>query len=128
MSDKYQLTPVEHELMEILWSIDHGSVRDVIAHLPHHRQLAYTSVSTILRILQQKKLLSAEKIGKQHIYRPILTKDNFATHSVKKMVSDVFSGNSVQLVSYLVDKQSLSIDEIEAIQQLLDAKKKEMAK
>lgn len=128
MSDKYSLTPVEHELMEILWDLGTGTVRDVLAQLPKNRQLAYTSVSTILRILQQKKWVKAEKIGKQHSYRPILTKEKFATHSVKKMVNDVFSGSPLEMVSYLVDKQPLSIDEIDTIQKLLDEKKRELAK
>lgn len=126
MSEKYQLTPVEHELMEILWIIKEGTVRDVIAKLPKNRSLAYTSVSTILRILQQKKIITAIKMGKQHIYRPRFTKELYATHSVKKMVTQIFSGNSVELVSYLVDKNNLTIDDLNAIQKLLDSKKKEL--
>lgn len=127
MSEKYQLTPVEHELMEILWKLGQGTVRDVIARLPKDRDLAYTSVSTILRILQQKKILTAIKTGKQHVYQPILTKDKFAAHTVKTMVKHVFSGNSVSMVAHLVDTNNLSIEEIDAIQKLLESKKKGLA-
>jgi predicted transcriptional regulator len=126
MTEKFQLTPVEHELMDILWKIGEGTVRDVMAHLPRHRQLAYTSVSTILRILQQKKILGTEKMGKQHIYKPLLTKKSFANYSVKTMIKRVFSGNSAKLVAYLVDQHNLTINDIEAIQQLLETKKKEL--
>lgn len=127
MSEKYSLTPVELELMDILWRIGEGSVRAVMAELPKNRNLAYTSVSTILRILQEKKILTAKKLGRLHIYLPTLSKQTFATHSVNKMVNQIFSGNSVELVAYLVDKHDLSIDEISAIQKLVNAKKKEMA-
>ena len=65
-------------------------------------------------------------MGRQHIYQPLLSKHTFAIHSVKKIVKQVFSGNSTELVTYLVDKASLSIKEINAIQQLLDTKKKEL--
>jgi predicted transcriptional regulator len=126
MQEKYQLTPVEHELMEILWKLEQGTVRDVMSQLPRDRHLAYTSVSTILRILQQKKIIGAIKSGKQHIYQPLLSKEAYASHSVKKMVSQVFSGNSVNLVAYLVDKHGLSTEEIDAIQRLLAARKKEL--
>lgn len=126
MPEKYHLTPVEHELMEILWMLGQGTVRDVLAHLPKHRQLAYTSVSTILRILQQKKIVSARKIAKQHIYQPILSKETFATDSIKTMVKQIFSGNSVDLVAYLVDKQHLSTEELNQIYQLIASKKKEL--
>lgn len=126
MSEKYQLTPVEHELMEIVWKLGQGTVRDVIACLPKKRNLAYTSVSTILRILQQKKILGVIKSGKQHIYKPILTKESFATHSIKTMVKQVFAGNSVDLVAYLVDKNDLSTNEIDAIQTMLESKKRSL--
>jgi predicted transcriptional regulator len=128
MSAKYNLTPVEFELMEILWKIKEGTVRDVMAHLPKNRELAYTSVSTILRILQQKKIVSAEKIsGRQHIYIPALDKDKFAAHSISKIVSQVFSGNSVEMVAHLVSANNLTQEEINSIQKLLDARKKEIA-
>lgn len=123
MSDKTHLTPVELELMDILWKINQGTVRDVMAHLPKNRDLAYTSVSTILRILQQKKILNAKKIGRQHIYRPILSKQLFATHSVNRIVKQIFGGDSVELVAHLIDKNGLSKDELSALQALLDAKK-----
>lgn len=126
MSEMLQLTPVEHELMEILWTLDGGTVREVIAALPHNRQLAYTSVSTILRILQHKKILTAVKVGKQHIYKPLLTKERYATHSLNKMVKQVFSGRSAELVAYLVDQQSLTLDEINEIQTRLEQKKREL--
>lgn len=127
MSEKIQLTPVEQELMDILWVIGQGTVHEVLEQLPKNRKLAYTSVSTILRIMQQKNILTIKKNGRQHIYKPLISKQKFASHSVKKIVKQVFSGNSVELVNYLLDKNNLSINEIDTIQKLLDAKKKELA-
>ena len=127
MDDKYRLTPVEAELVEILWSLGQGSVHDVMALMPPHRKLAYTSVSTILRILEQKGILTTQKISRQHIYIPLLSKQNFVNHSITKIVNQVFAGNSVELVTYLVDKNDLTLDEINSIQQLLNDKKKELA-
>lgn len=121
------LTPVELELMEILWRIKEGSVHDVMLHLPRDRNLAYTSVSTMLRILQQKNVLDIKKIGRLHIYYPVLSKETYATYSINKIVKGAFSGKSAELLAYLVDKNQLSMDEINALQQLLDAKKKELS-
>jgi len=125
MTEQYQLTPVEYELMEILWMIKEGTVHDVMTYLPKGRDLAYTSVSTILRILQQKKILTIKKMGRKHIYLPLLTKEIYASHSIKKMVKQVFAGNSVSLVAYLVNENTLSRDELTTIQELLEVKKKE---
>lgn len=127
MSEKYYLTPVELELMEILWNLSQGTVHDVLAKLPSERKLAYTSVSTMLRILQQKQILGIKKVSRQHVYYPQLDKETYATHSIKKIVKQVFSGNSVELVAHLVDRNQLSIDEINALQALLDSKKKELS-
>lgn len=125
MSDKYNLTPVELELMSILWRIKQGTVRDVISELPQSRNLAYTSVSTILRILQQKKILTAEKSGgRQHIYIPVMSRTEFASHSLNKISSHVFSGNSVEMVAHFIQKNDLTNDDIEMIQKLLETRKK----
>jgi predicted transcriptional regulator len=126
MSDKHQLTPVEHELMEILWRLGEGTVREVLANLPVNRQLAYTSVSTILRILEQKKVLRAIKDGKQHIYRPLLSKEVFATHTVNSVVKQIFAGKSSDLVAYLVDNTDLTAADIDALHEMLENKKKEL--
>jgi BlaI family transcriptional regulator, penicillinase repressor len=127
MSEKYNLTPVELELMEILWKISQGTVRDVMAQLPKKRELAYTSVSTILRILQQKKILTAKKTdSRQHVYIPLLSKQKYAAHSVNKIMYQVFSGNSVEMVAHLMKQNHLTRDDIDSIQQLLEDRKKEM--
>lgn len=127
MNKKKQLTPVELELMDILWELGQGTVHDILERLPAQRKLAYTSVSTILRILQQKNILSAQKVGRQHIYRPLLSKNVFASDSVTKMIKQVFSGNSLELVNYLLDKNQVSLDDINAIEKLLEIKKQELS-
>ncbi len=127
MTEKYYLTPVELELMEILWNLGQGSVHEVIDHLASDRSLAYTSVSTMLRILQQKNILGIKKLSRQHIYYPLLSKEKYATHSIKKIVQHAFSGKSAELVAYLVDKNKLSLDEINSLQQLLNAKKRDLS-
>jgi len=126
MVERTTLTPVELELMEILWAIKEGTVHDVQAQLPSNRKLVYTTVSTMLRILQQKEVVTIRKEGRKHIYRPLMSKQKFTNHSVKKIIKHSFSGNSVELVNYLLGKNTLSITEINAIQELLDSKKKEL--
>ena len=79
VSDDKMLTEVELELMTILWSLSEGSVADVIERLPKNRNLAYTSVSTILRILEQKGTLKARKEGRGHIYMPLVSKESDET-------------------------------------------------
>lgn len=116
------LTKVELELMKHLWKIGEGAVRDVITALPADRKLAYTSVSTILRILEQKGILQSRKQGRSHIYTPTIEKEHYETDSLMNYVKNVFDDTPAMLVKRLLDTESLSADDIEAIKKLIDEK------
>ncbi|MGZ3768112.1 MAG: BlaI/MecI/CopY family transcriptional regulator [Bdellovibrio sp.] len=121
-----KLTDVELELMTILWKLNEGSVSDVIEQLPKNRDLAYTSVSTILRILEQKGVLKTRKEGRGHIYIPMLKKTDYESRTVKDVVERVFEGTPVALVKQLLDSVKINEDEIKQIKELikkLDEKK-----
>lgn len=110
-SNEKLLTDVELELMTILWQLGEGAVADVLDHLPKNRDLAYTSVSTILRILEQKEIVKTRKEGRGHIYIPALKKTEYETKTLKHVVDRVFDGTPVALVRQLLD--SVSVDESE---------------
>lgn len=113
------LTEVELELMSILWRMGEGSVADVIEHLPKNRELAYTSVSTILRILEQKEVLMTRKEGRGHVYIPVLEKSDYETKTVKHVVDRVFDGAPVALVRQLLDSVEIGEAEIAELKRLL---------
>jgi predicted transcriptional regulator len=113
------LTDVELELMTILWKIKEGSVADVMNHLSPERDLAYTSVSTMLRILEQKKIVKNRKEGKGHIYIPVIQKDQYEIKAVKHVVDKVFEGTPSLLVKQLLGSGKLSETELAEIRSLL---------
>ncbi len=117
------LTEVELELMSILWKLEEGSVNDVMDALHEERDLAYTSISTILRILEQKKILKTRKEGRGHVYIPLLKRPEYEAKSVKHMVDKVFDGAPVAMVSALIkqllDTKNLDQAELTEIQALL---------
>jgi predicted transcriptional regulator len=113
------LTEVEFELMSILWRLGEGSVADVIGQLPENRELAYTSVSTILRILEQKTILSIRKEGRGHIYIPTLRKSEYEAKAVKDVVERVFDGTPAALVRQLLDSGDVTDKELVEIRKLV---------
>jgi len=113
------LTDTELELMTILWKLGEGSVADVIDNLSRGRELAYTSVSTILRILEHKLVLKTRKEGKGHIYIPALQKDEYEKKAVKHVIDKVFDGTPSLLVKQLLDTSRLSEKELKDIKSLL---------
>lgn len=118
LSDKL-LTEVELELMTILWRVGEGSVSDVIEKLPADRDLAYTSVSTILRILEQKGILTIRKEGRGHIYIPVLKKPDYEAKTVKHVVERVFDGTPVALVRQLLDSGEVDKRELAELKKLI---------
>ncbi|MDF3020487.1 MAG: putative transcriptional regulator [Steroidobacteraceae bacterium] len=118
-----RLTDVELELMTILWRLGEGAVSDVIGELPPQRELAYTSVSTILRILETKGVLAARKEGRGHIYVPLLGKSEYEARAVKDVVDRVFQGVPVAMVRQLLDNVELSATDLREVRKLLDRPK-----
>ena len=113
------LTEVELEMMNILWKRGSGTVNDVLQALPPRRKLAYTSVSTMLRILEQKGALSSKKEGRGHTYFPELAKQEYETKSVQHLVTNVFGGAPSQLVQRLLEAESITEEELQSIRDLL---------
>ncbi len=121
---KELLTEVELELMNILWQLGEGTVRDVLANLASGRQLAYTSVSTIIRILEQNNFVSSRKQGKTHIYTPVIPKEVYEAKSLNHIVKNLFDNAPTSLVARLVDDQDLSQRELKEMKKTLEERLK----
>jgi predicted transcriptional regulator len=118
-ADDKMLTDVELELMTILWKLGEGSVADVIQGLSRSRDLAYTSVSTILRILEQKGIVTTRKEGRGHIYIPALKKTEYEAKAVKHVVDRVFEGTPIALVKQLLDTGDLTEEDMRELKSLI---------
>jgi predicted transcriptional regulator len=124
-ASKLLLTEVELELMTIVWHLGSATVNEVLAELPARRNLAYTSVSTILRILEQKGVLASEKVGRGHVYRPLVARADYEIRAVKDVVGRVFGGQPLSLVRALMASGVLGDGEIEALRATLGEGKEE---
>ena len=114
------LTEVELEMMNILWAKGSATVNDVQRALSPERKLAYTSISTMLRILEQKGILASRKEGRGHVYFPKLEKHEYETRSLHHLVNNVFAGAPAQLVQRLLEVESLSEKELSDIKKILN--------
>lgn len=113
------LTEAELELMQILWKLGEGSVADVLSAILETPKPAYTTVSTLLRILEQKDVLSTRKEGRGHVYIPKLTRVAYEAKAVRQVVDRVFEGTPVALVKQLLNSVDLDADELSQIRALL---------
>ena len=127
MSATDKLTPVEWEIMGAVWKLGGSpSVRDVLEFAFPNGEKAYTTVQTIMNILEKKGLLKRKKHGLVNFYRPIKTKDQMINSEMSQLVSRMFSGSIPAVANYLIKSGDLSLKEIEKIKKLLDEKEAEL--
>ena len=113
-----KLTIKEEEIMQILWNIEKGFVKDVIDKLPSPKP-PYTTVSSIIRILEGKGFVSHNTYGNTHEYFPIVSKEDYRKNSFTNFVDKYFDSSIKNVVSFLMKEEKLSTKEIEEIKQLL---------
>ena len=116
------LTATELEMMNVIWRIGPCSVLQVVEQLRSERELAYTSVSTIVRILEQKGYVISSKEGRGHLYEAAVSKEDYQRSKVRRMVTSVFDNTPALLVRRLLDTESLSSDDLAQIRALLRKK------
>ncbi len=117
-----ELTKAEEEIMHVLWKLDSAFVKDIIPELPEPTP-AYNTVSTIVRILQEKGFVGYERIGQSHKYHPLITKEAYTKSFMKGFVSKYFSGSYQQMVSFFTKEDNLSTSELEQLLKELKNKK-----
>lgn len=113
-----ELTRAEEQIMQILWKLGRGFVRDILEHFPDPKP-AYNTVSTIVRILEKKGFVSYRAFGKTHEYYPIVSKDIYKKAYLNSFVKNYFSGSFQELVSFFAEDRELSVTELEEIMAMI---------
>ena len=114
------LTEVELELMNVIWDLGDCTVKDVQTRLANDRELAYTSVATIMKILEQKGALSSRKEDRAHTYRPLISRTDYEATSLRHLEANVFRGDPTSMVMRLLNDGRISHDELQTIRKILD--------
>src|SRR5476649_2701180 len=112
------LTGQELEIMKIVWERENTTVRDVYEKLLETRKVAYTTVMTMMKILEQKKYLKKTLAERAYVYRPAQPKRQVIGAMVREFVNRVFNGSAEPLLVHLVDEHDLSPKDLEEIARL----------
>jgi predicted transcriptional regulator len=116
------LTDVELELMIALWQIGSGSVRDVMAALSDDSKRAYTSIATIMKILEDKGYATSARADRSLIYTPVVERSAYENKSLKNLSDSLFGGTPTALVARLVDNEDLTDEMIQEIKQIIETR------
>ncbi len=118
-----QLTKAEEDIMQILWKLEEANVASIISEFPEPKP-AYNTVSTIVRILENKEFVDYRKEGRGHIYFPKVKKSDYSDQSLHKLMDGYFQGSFKSMVSFFMKKNDISISEMESIMKEINKEKK----
>ncbi|GLQ36294.1 transcriptional regulator [Amylibacter marinus] len=113
------LTSVELEMMTVLWSLGQATVREIVDHESHDVKRAYTSVATVMKILEQKNFVISAKSDRSLLFRPLVSKEVYQGRSLQNISKTLFEDTPSALVARLVDDENLTEDMLEEMQEML---------
>lgn len=118
-----QLTKAEEQIMQILWTIEKGTVQDILKEFTDNKP-ARTTIATVLSILESKDFVDHNNEGRVNIYRPLVSKEEYSKKQLFGFVKNYFDGSFSSMVSFFAKETNLSISEMDKI---LEETKKALA-
>ena len=107
-----RLTKAEEQVMQILWDLDRGLVRDVIDKLPAPKP-AYNTVSTVIRVLERKGFVDHKAYGTTYEYFPIIKKEEYTRVHFSDLMKNYFNNSFPEMAAFFARENNLSLDELQ---------------
>lgn len=117
------LTKAEEEVMQALWSIGHGFLKDILEVTEEPKPHSNT-IATLLKILIDKGYVEASQQGRNNLYRPLVSKEEYGKRSVQQIVKGYFGGSASKLVSQFIKDEKISVAELEELLKQIRSTKK----
>jgi len=107
-----KLTKAEEEIMLILWRLGEALVRDIISQL-EDPETPYTTVSTVIRVLEKKNFVSHKAYGSTYLYFPLVSKKEYSNTQLKDFVGSYFNGSFSGMATFFAKENDISMEELE---------------
>jgi BlaI family penicillinase repressor len=115
------LTGLQLSILEVLWDRGEATTQDVWEHLTRDRQLAVTTVATLMSRLERKNVLTHRREGRQYVYRATVTRGEVRRSKVRELTENLFGGDPTALLSHLVKVEDVEPAELRRMRELLDS-------
>jgi predicted transcriptional regulator len=109
-----ELTKAEEQIMQLLWELDKGFVKDIVELMPDPKP-AYNTVSTIIRILEKKGFVGHNAYGKTHEYYPLVSRKDYTRSYMKNFMRNYFSGSFQEMVSFFAREDNMSVSDLDEL-------------
>ena len=114
-----ELTKAEEQIMQILWQLKEGIVKDILEKIPEPKP-AYNTVSTVVRVLEGKGFIDHKAYGNSHVYFPLISEDDYKKFTFDKLMTNYFDNSYKSLVSFIADEQDLGLKELDELTELIN--------
>ncbi len=111
LGEMKELTKAEEQVMQILWQLKEGIVKDILAKMPDPKP-AYTTVSTVVRVMETKGFVAHKAYGTSHVYYPTINEDEYKKLAFDKLLKTFFNDSVKELISYLAKEKKLNITDL----------------
>lgn len=118
-----ELTKAELEIMQILWNKEQAFMGEIVDAFPKERRPAYSTIQTVIKVLEKKDIIGHETFGKVNRYFPIIKKEDYRREILYRNLQELFDGSTAQLVSCLADTGKITIDQFNELQIMVNKMK-----
>ena len=115
-----ELTKAELEIMQIIWEQKESFMGDIVDAFPENDRPAYSTIQTVVKVLEKKNFVSHQTFGKVNRYYPLITKEEYRKSILSSTLNNFFNNSPKEMLSCLVENKSLSINEYEQLKKLID--------
>lgn len=116
-----ELTKAEEQVMKYAWKLEKAFLKDIVEQFPEPKP-AYTTISTVVRVLVKKEFLKFTTFGKIRQYYPTITKDIYFKKHMKEVIGNFFNGSSSSFAHFFTNNEDLNITELEEMKGMLESK------
>lgn len=116
-----ELTKAEEQVMKYVWKLDKAFLKDIVEEFPEPKP-AYTTISTVVRVLVKKGFLNFNTFGKIRQYYPAVSKEQYFKKHFKNVISNFFGGSTSKFALFFTKNEDLNLTELEEIKNLIDKK------
>lgn len=109
-----EMTKAEEQIMQILWELKQAFVQEIVDRMPDPKP-AYNTVSTIVRILQEKGIVSHQVVGRGHRYYPLIEREAYSHYQLKHLIGNYFDHSFSQMLSFFTRKEKIDVRELEQV-------------
>lgn len=120
-----ELTKAEEQVMQYIWKLEKAFLKDIFEEFPDPKP-AYTTISTVIRVLVKKRFVDFNTYGKIHEYYPLVSKESYFRYHFKGVVKNFFSGSVSNFASFFTNDEELNLTELEKMKSLIENKINEL--